>query len=121
MYDILIVLNNFFHDLAAAMWFCSTIILFYLQHFSENHPKKETVAKTLYNKFRKIALGSLALVCVGGIIRAFHYRQYEWLPALGRHQITLLIVKHILLTGIVVAGLVILWRAQRSFSSQDRY
>jgi hypothetical protein len=97
-FDILIILNNFMHDLAAAMWFCGTIVLFIILK-SYGHEGGEGIkpyAKKLFYKIKKITNASL---------RAVNYNRYEWLPALGRDQVLLLIIKHVLLIGIVIAGI----------------
>jgi uncharacterized membrane protein len=106
-FDILIILNNFMHDLAAAMWFCGTIVLF-ITLKSYGHEGGEGIkpyAKKLFYKIKKITNASLIIVLLGGIIRAVNYSRYEWLPALGRDQVILLIIKHVLLIGIVIAGI----------------
>lgn len=107
--SVLIILNNFFHDLAAAMWFCGTIVLYYIVQ-SRGLPKDgdtERFIMSLFQVMRKVTNISLVFVCGGGIIRAVNYMEYEWHPAMGREQITLLVIKHILLAFIVIAGIVL--------------
>lgn len=48
---------------------------------------------------------SLAGIVVFGIFRALAYKSYEWNAAAGDSQITLLIVKHIILSFVFAAGL----------------
>lgn len=107
---VLIILNNFFHDLAAAMWFCGTIILYYIVQRSKGLSESGDMGRyivSLFQSMRKITNLSLGFVCTGGIVRAINYMEYEWIPAMGREQITLLIVKHALLVFIVIAGIVL--------------
>lgn len=103
-FDILIILNNFMHDLAAAMWFCGVIVLSIIVK-SYGHEERKGIkpyVKKLFFKIKKITNISLIIVLLGGIVRAVNYHRYEWLPALGRDQVLLLIIKHVLLTGIVI-------------------
>lgn len=105
--DILIILNNFFHDLAAAMWFCGTLTLWFVyQKAVAQEGFRVEFGRSLFMHIRKITNWSLVFVVLGGVVRAINYQQYEWLPALGRGQVTLLVIKHILLTGIVLGGVV---------------
>jgi putative copper export protein len=112
-FSVLIILNNFFHDLAAAMWFCGTIVLYYIVQKSKGLPKDEDTERyitSLFQVMRRVTNISLGFVCGGGVIRALNYMEYEWMDAMGREQITLLVIKHILLAFIVVAGIVLQYR-----------
>ena len=103
--DALIILNNFFHDLAAAMWFCGALMLLFIYRQAINGEKIEKeFLVALFGKVKKITSISLVIVLAGGVVRAINYQRYEWLPALGRGQVTLLVVKHILLVVIVIGG-----------------
>jgi len=115
--DLLIILNNFFHDLASAMWFCGTLTLLALLRAGRQDRRPDVVdfSRQLLRKVSKVTNISLALVVLGGVVRAINYQKYEWLPALGRDQVVLLVVKHIMLTGIVVGGLYLQVRMARQF------
>ena len=54
---------------------------------------------------------SLAGIVVFGIVRTLAYKTYEWNAAAGDSQITLLIVKHVILTAVFVLGLIYYIRA----------
>ena len=109
--DILIILNNFFHDLAAAMWFCGTLTLLFIYRKLDGQDKgNRDFAYSLFTQVKQITNWSLFFVVLGGIVRAVNYQQYEWLPFLGRGQVTLLIIKHILITVIVLGGIFIQMR-----------
>lgn len=107
--DILIILNNFFHDLASAMWFCGTLTLLGIVREGEKIEGTETRAfsKALFFRIRKVTNWSLVFVLLGGVVRAINYQKYEWLPALGRGQVGLLLVKHALLFVIVAVALIL--------------
>ena len=56
---------------------------------------------------------SLAGIVLCGLVRSLAYREFEWNAAAGHAQITLLIVKHVLLTGVFAVGVRYYLRAQR--------
>lgn len=95
---ILVMLNIYFHDLAVAFLFASMLLAWLLTRRGELSP-------ALGRSLRRWSAGSLAWVLLGGGIRELTYRQYEWLEAVGRGQVPALILKHILLMGLVAAGL----------------
>jgi hypothetical protein len=105
---ILVMLNNYFHDLAVAFLWASSLLAHVVV---DNWPGKpsEKVARIL----SRVAWGSLAWVLVGGAIRAYFYQEYEWLPRAGTAQISALAVKHVLLVGLTISGLIGVLRLQR--------
>lgn len=113
--DILIILNNFIHDLAAAMWFCGTLIIFIMvrEGTKRDHVEINNFIKKVYKKLLLITRISLIVVILGGVIRAFTYHKYEWAAALGKNQVDLLIIKHLLFGFIVIAGIYIQIRLSR--------
>jgi len=102
---IAVMLNNYFHDLAVAFLFASTLLAHVVLRHWPGRPS-EAVAKLL----SRIAWGSLAWVVVGGAVRAYFYKEYEWLPKAGTAQIPALMVKHVLLFGLTAWGLVAVLR-----------
>lgn len=115
MIDILIILNNFIHDLSAATWFCGTLTMLFIvtEGGARDRTGMQDFVQGLFGKIKVLTHSSLAVVVLGGVVRAFAYEKYEWMPALGRDQVTLLILKHILLTVIVVAGFYLQYRLTR--------
>ena len=113
----LVLLNNFLHDFSAAGWiFCSVLLFVMLRSLPEGfHARKgDDLYLYIVNSFNKIRLFmmlSLAGIVVFGIFRALAYKSYEWNAASGDSQITLLIVKHILLSFVFAAGLYYYFRA----------
>lgn len=104
---VLIMLSNYFHDLAVAFLFGSFILLGIMYKvYIELNKKKEfkKFLREVYNYFSKIIIIAWSWIIIGGIIRTVNYRQYEWLPAAGRGQIGALVVKHVILVVLVVSG-----------------
>ena len=75
---VLVMLNNYFHDLAVAFLFASTLLAHVVLRYWPGRPSQD-VAKVL----TRVAWGSLAWVLLGGIVRVIFYREYEWLPKAG--------------------------------------
>ena len=106
-----VMLNNYFHDLAVAFLFASTLMAhLVLRHWSG--PPSPELGRTL----TRVAWGSLVWVILGGAVRAWFYQEYEWLPKAGTAQIPALMVKHVALfalTGLGLVGVVRLGRKLR--------
>ena len=98
---IVVMLNNYFHDLAVAFLFASSLMAHLVLRHWPGTPSTE-LAQTL----QRIAWGSLIWVIVGGAVRAWFYKEYEWLPRAGTAQIPALGVKHVLMFGLTAWGLV---------------
>jgi len=111
---ILVMLNNYFHDLAVAFLWASSLLAHVVVRHWPGRPS-ERVGRLL----QRVAWGSLAWVIVGGAVRAWFYREYEWLPKAGTAQIPALAVKHVLLVGLTVWGLVGVVRLRRLLNRDD--
>jgi len=97
---LLVMMNNYFHDLAVAFLFASCL----LSHVVVGHwPGKipDRVATILL----RTAWGSLAWVMLGGAVRVWFYKEYEWLPRAGTAQIPALGVKHMVLFALTIWGM----------------
>lgn len=110
---ILVLLNNFLHDFSAAGWlFCTVILWSMLRKEIPGSDAGKIVIDTIKTILLLMRL-SLGGIVVFGIIRALAYKTYEWNTAAGQGQVTLLIVKHILLLGIFIIGVVYYTRARK--------
>ncbi len=110
MVNLLLILNNYFHDLAAALLFSSAALTFILLGQLKKRESPETVGFFLsaLGKLNFIAIGSLVWVLVGGVIRAAAFKTVEWNTAVVKGIVPALILKHVLFFGAVVVG-VFLW------------
>lgn len=105
---ILVLLNNFMHDFSAAGWIFSSVLLWML--LRRGLPAGE-VLTDVYSRIRMLMQYSVVGIVLFGFVRVLAYRQYEWSAAAGDAQITVLIVKHVLLTGIFIWGVVLYRKA----------
>lgn len=107
------MLNNFLHDLSAAGWFVGTALLWSIFRKKNQGSSSEIVTAELLKTLLFTMKLSLAGVIFFGVIRALAYKSYEWNATAGQSQVTLLVVKHIIFTGIVILGLVYYMRAHK--------
>ena len=114
---IAVMLNNYFHDLAVAFLFASSLMAhLVLRHWPG--PPSAALARTL----QRVAWGSLVWIVIGGAVRAWFYREYEWLPRAGTAQVSVLAIKHVFMVALTVwglAGVVTLNRRLRETRSGD--
>jgi len=106
------MLNNYMHDLMTAVFAVSAVASWLLL--------RSTAAREAPGAIRPVARGlirlgsfSLLWVLLGGVVRALAYRKYEWMESVGREQVPALVVKHVILVSLVVAGVAVLIRARR--------
>jgi len=103
---ILVMLNNFLHDLTAAAWICSAWLLVIIRnHFLAKRNYVQAYLE-IFPFLLRLSLLSLILNLLFGVVRFLNYYQFEYLPAAGRGQIIALVIKHILIASLVIwAGL----------------
>ncbi|HWI55329.1 MAG TPA: hypothetical protein VNT57_06530, partial [Desulfobacteria bacterium] len=97
MLGILIIMNNYFHDVATALLFAAGFLMLTADKLLQAHgnPGAERYFLDLYAKFTRFAHFALIWILLGGIPRTIFYERFEWNPALGKGIIPALIVKHI--------------------------
>jgi hypothetical protein len=110
---ILILLNNFLHDFSAAGWLFCTVILWSMLRKKILVRDAGMIVIDTIKKILVLMRLSLGGIVVFGIIRALAYKSYEWNAAAGEGQVTLLIVKHILLLGVFIIGVIYYTRAKK--------
>lgn len=107
---VVIMMNNYLHDVATALLLASGIALWIaMKQLGSN----ADTAVTDY--FRKIDLGltrlakiSLFWVMLGAVPRILAYNDFEWANAAGNNQMPALIIKHFLILIVVTSG-VLVW------------
>lgn len=109
--SVLVVVNNFIHDFAAAIWLGSFLLLLFFYLESQKLPagsKDENVQQFLARvagRFSWLIIISIVIIFLSGVGRTLTY------PAgLGRTRIIALIGKHIFLLSL--AALTLWWRAR---------
>ena len=113
MADILIVINNYFHDLATAVLLGSSVIMYALGKQAEKQgPEASATLFGFYRTLSRFAWGALAWIVIGGIPRVIFFRTHEFIPAIQKGLYTALGIKHAVMFTAVVVG-VLMWRSVR--------
>jgi hypothetical protein len=114
MVAILIVLNNYLHDVATALLLSSAVVLYVLGRQAKRGGEGERRAFAhAYKTLTYFAWGALAWIIIGGIPRTIFFPTYEFIPAEMKGIVLELIIKHVLLVSAVIAGAVMWVRLGR--------
>lgn len=107
---VLIMMNNYFHDVATALLLASGFTMWIIVKKLGNRTEEQVAQYFLdvYHGVTRLAKFSLIWILVGGIPRTLFYKEFEWANAVGKQQVPALIVKHILAFLCVGTG-VYLW------------
>lgn len=110
MIGILVMMNNYFHDLAAGIVFVCGVMMFAMVKKTEEMGSREIKEFFLgvYPVLVHIIGGAIIFMLFAGVIRTFTYKDFEWANAVGNAQVPAIIVKHIMLGGIFFYGIA-LW------------
>ena len=109
---ILVMFSNYFHDLATAIFAVSAVTAYLLQRTLAMQTAP-AVVQPVVRGIQRMGYYALAWTLVFGSFRGITYREYEWVEAAGRDQVPVLVVKHVILVCLVVAGIVVLARLRR--------
>lgn len=110
---ILVLLNNFLHDFSAAGWLFGTVLLWSILRKKISDGDKGIVISEILKTVLMLMRFSFAGIVIFGVVRAIAYKSYEWNAAAGQSQVTLLIVKHVILSLIFIFGLIYYIKAIR--------
>lgn len=105
-FGVIIMMNNYFHDVATALLMASGFALWAIVRKIDNANEKQVIDYFLkiYNDLTRLARFSLIWILVGGIPRTIFYVDFEWANAVGKNQVPALIIKHILAFTFVGIG-----------------
>ncbi len=109
---VLVMINNYLHDLATAVFAVSALAAYFLLRSPATREAPAALQPVVTGLVR-VGLFALAWTLAAGVVRALAYRYYEWMDAVGRDQVPALIVKHIILVSLVIAGLVVFYHVRR--------
>ena len=110
MIGILVMMNNYFHDLAAGIVFVCGVTMFVMINKAEEvgGEAAKQIVLGVYPRLVHILGGSIIFMLFAGTIRTFTYAEFEWANAVGVGQVYAIVVKHVVLGGIFFYG-VALW------------
>jgi hypothetical protein len=102
---VIIMMNNYFHDVATALLLASGIAVWVMfSKYDNNAPEVREYFMKIYRGITRLAQFSLVWILLGGIPRTIFYKDFEWANAVGKNQVPALIVKHVIAFTIVGAG-----------------
>jgi len=103
----LIIMNNYFHDVATATLLSSAVILWVLGRQAERGgPEDRKALAKAMPALTRFAIGALIWIILGGIPRVIFFKTFEFIPAKDNGIIIDLAIKHIFLFAAVAAGAV---------------
>ena len=104
---IVLMLNNYFHDVASALLAASAFTLWVLVRLTREHEDPGAVRYFLdaCDKLTLLVKISLVWIVLGGIPRTIFYADFEWTNAAGKGQVPALILKHVVFAVLVVMGI----------------
>lgn len=114
--SLIIVFNNYFHDLATGVFFGCAITLWALSRSLRADPGRATALLPVYESLTRALWISVAWILVGGIPRTIFFPEYEFVPALGKAIVPALVVKHVIMFTAVGVGIAAWTVARREFT-----
>lgn len=118
MFKILLMISNYFHDLATAIMFSNILVVYFLGLFLDNNPNKQDNISRVFSRLSYVTYSAFVYIILAGIVRAYYFMDFEWNPAVGKGQVAALIVKHIFLFSMTAFGVVIHLRYQKRYGKK---
>ena len=101
----LIILNNYFHDVATATLLSSAVILWVLgRQAQRGGPEDRRALAKAMPTLTRFAVGAIVWIILGGIPRLIFFKTFEFIPAKDNAIIVDLAIKHVFMFAAVVAG-----------------
>ena len=103
---IALMLNNYVHDVATGLVLLSALWLGWSAKDLGPAPSGETLAvfRSSYHRCLRFVWASIGVIVATGIVRTVYFMRFEWLPAIGRGLVPVLILKHVLIFSMLAAG-----------------
>jgi len=117
--DILIIMNNYFHDVATATLLGAAVIMWVLERQAKRGAPADLAALArAYPTLTRFARGALAWIVIGGIPRVLTFNTHD-LGAVRGDLIPAIAVKHVAEVAAVIAGLLLWQRVKRRIERAD--
>ena len=103
---LIVMLNNYIHDVATGLLILSALWLGWSASDLGAAPSAETleVFRRSYRRCVRFVRGSLLLILATGAVRTWFFMDFEWMPALGRGLVPVLLLKHVLIFTLLGVG-----------------
>lgn len=113
--SLMIVFNNYFHDLATGVFFGCALALWAISRSLRADSARADALFPVYRTFTRVLWVSVGWILLGGIPRIIYFPEYEFVPALGKGIVPALIVKHAVMFAAVGVGIAAWTTARRGF------
>lgn len=118
MLSVLVIANNYLHDVATAVALSSLVLLEVFRRRARNGEVADVgLLRTAYPLLTTSALVSVVWIIVGGVPRTIFFSRFEWDPARIPGLVAALGVKHGLMFGTVAFG-VLAWRRAKGLIAE---
>jgi len=119
---IVLMMNNYLHDVATALLAASGYVLWVLWKCITPEAGRDTmrIFVRMYHRITRLAWFSFIWILLFGIPRVIHYKEFEWSSMAGRGQVPALIVKHILAFTLVGFGMVLWMKVRKTVVELER-
>ncbi|MDP2232735.1 MAG: hypothetical protein Q8K89_03795 [Actinomycetota bacterium] len=114
--SLLIVFNNYFHDLATGVFFGCAVTMWALARSLRADPSRAEALAPAYAALTRALWIAVAWILIGGIPRTIYFPAYEFIPALGKGIVPALVVKHVFMFAAVGTGIAAWLAARRQFA-----
>jgi hypothetical protein len=115
---ITLMISNYFHDLSVALLVTNILAIYYIgRMLDERTSLRDEVLERLFRRLGKVTWWALGYVIIAGAVRAWFFMDFEWNPAVGKGQTAALVVKHVILVGLTVAGILVHLRYTRRYGA----
>ena len=118
-FAVVIMLSNYFHDLSVAMLASNIIVVYLFARYLETYPDRSAAVSNIFKKLSVVTYWSLGYVLAGGAFRAYYFMEFEWNPAVGRGQVAALVLKHVIMVGLTVFGVISHMRYVRRYRNES--
>lgn len=112
-----IVFNNYFHDLATGVFVASAVVMWALARWARDNRGATAAIDEVYHALTLTLWVSFVWIILGGVPRTIFFPRYEFIPALGKGIVPALIIKHIFLFSAVGMGIAA-WVSARRIMKQ---
>lgn len=118
MLNIFLMIFNYFHDLAVAFLATNILVIYFLGKYLDEHQIKATIIPHIFQRLARFTNGALVFIILGGAVRAYFFKDFEWHPAIQKGQINALIIKHLILFAVTIIGIVIQVKYLRKYGKK---
>lgn len=117
-YAVVIMMSNYFHDVATAMIMaCGVGMWVIIRKYENGGSGSLAFLLRLYRGMRAVVIFSWAWIVFAGLLRLATFSAYEWPIAMAKHQETGLLAKYGIALSMVAAGSYLWLRVTRKMKA----